>query len=386
MSSHRRSCHSGRPASRDTPAPATIISRRSRTAALSSLTCASANMLFTTHPGRASTAIGIVLDSTKTDVVVAVTQHSYCCGEWISTIHHFAKQPSCARIAKCIGFYQCGMQTIQMWPTCSSGQFFRRQFLSRLRCYERLSPNDADSNLPTPRHRRRIFRPAVEHETPQGDFRLRRRPGHEHLPLRAEGRSLPPRALASALPAQRMARAAAADPRGAAPSDRFRLWLSSRRRSLLQRREPVRILIRKAQRFYDAGVRTFAVLFDDIPSRLVHEIDRKRFKNSLAAAEGTWLRRNYRISTRRLDRRRMVDLSVLLHAGPSACAHLRQVRAAISGNPRSISAARNRMPLDGASRGFENHHVRSCARNRESSPASADPLGQLPSQRSFDER
>jgi hyaluronoglucosaminidase len=55
--------------------------------------------------------------------------------------------------------------------------------------------------------------------------------------------------------------------------------------------EPVRILLKKAQRFYDAGVRTFAVLFDDIPSRLVHEIDRKRFQNSLAAAEGAWLRR-----------------------------------------------------------------------------------------------
>ncbi len=30
----------------------------------------------------------------------------------------------------------------------------------------------------------------------------------------------------------------------------------------------VGILLRKARRFYDAGVRTFAVLFDDIPSRL----------------------------------------------------------------------------------------------------------------------
>jgi hyaluronoglucosaminidase len=55
--------------------------------------------------------------------------------------------------------------------------------------------------------------------------------------------------------------------------------------------EPVRILIRKAQRFYDAGVRTFAVLFDDIPSRLARAIDRKRFNNSLAAAEGNWLKR-----------------------------------------------------------------------------------------------
>ena len=54
--------------------------------------------------------------------------------------------------------------------------------------------------------------------------------------------------------------------------------------------EPVRLLIKKARRFYDAGVRTFAVLFDDIPSRLVHEIDRRRFKYSLAAAEGTWLK------------------------------------------------------------------------------------------------
>ena len=53
--------------------------------------------------------------------------------------------------------------------------------------------------------------------------------------------------------------------------------------------ETVRILLKKARRFYDAGVRTFAVLFDDIPSRLEHATDRKRYKNSLARAEGEWL-------------------------------------------------------------------------------------------------
>jgi hyaluronoglucosaminidase len=51
----------------------------------------------------------------------------------------------------------------------------------------------------------------------------------------------------------------------------------------------VRILLGKAQRFYDAGVRTFAVLFDDIPSRLSDRRDRRAFKNSLARAEGSWL-------------------------------------------------------------------------------------------------
>ena len=52
---------------------------------------------------------------------------------------------------------------------------------------------------------------------------------------------------------------------------------------------PLRTLIAKAARFYDAGVRTFAVLFDDIPSRLAHEKDRKAFGGSLARAEGWWL-------------------------------------------------------------------------------------------------
>jgi hyaluronoglucosaminidase len=52
----------------------------------------------------------------------------------------------------------------------------------------------------------------------------------------------------------------------------------------------IETLLQKAQRFYDCGVRTFAVLFDDIPSRLVHAQDRRSFKNSLARAEGTWLR------------------------------------------------------------------------------------------------
>jgi hyaluronoglucosaminidase len=51
----------------------------------------------------------------------------------------------------------------------------------------------------------------------------------------------------------------------------------------------VRTLLRKAQRFYDAGVRNFAILFDDIPSRLSHRSDRLAFKNSLARAEGTWM-------------------------------------------------------------------------------------------------
>ncbi|HEX2928925.1 MAG TPA: beta-N-acetylglucosaminidase domain-containing protein [Candidatus Binatia bacterium] len=51
----------------------------------------------------------------------------------------------------------------------------------------------------------------------------------------------------------------------------------------------VRTLVAKARRFYDAGVRTFAVLFDDIPSRLSHAQDRHAFKNSLARAEGAWL-------------------------------------------------------------------------------------------------
>ncbi len=52
---------------------------------------------------------------------------------------------------------------------------------------------------------------------------------------------------------------------------------------------PVRTLLAKAARFHDAGVRTFAVLFDDIPSRLEHPADRRRFGNSLARAEGSWL-------------------------------------------------------------------------------------------------
>jgi hyaluronoglucosaminidase len=53
--------------------------------------------------------------------------------------------------------------------------------------------------------------------------------------------------------------------------------------------KPLRLLLEKAQRFYDDGVRTFAVLFDDIPSLLGDPSDRAKFKNSLARAEGTWL-------------------------------------------------------------------------------------------------
>jgi hyaluronoglucosaminidase len=52
---------------------------------------------------------------------------------------------------------------------------------------------------------------------------------------------------------------------------------------------PLITLLEKAQRFYDIGVRTFAVLFDDIPSQLSHRKDRKQFGGSLARAEGWWL-------------------------------------------------------------------------------------------------
>jgi len=55
--------------------------------------------------------------------------------------------------------------------------------------------------------------------------------------------------------------------------------------------KPVRTLLAKARRFYDAGVRTFAVLFDDIPSRLETNSDRKNFSKSLARAEGFWLQK-----------------------------------------------------------------------------------------------
>jgi hyaluronoglucosaminidase len=54
-------------------------------------------------------------------------------------------------------------------------------------------------------------------------------------------------------------------------------------------KKPVRTLLAKAHRFYDAGVRIFAVLFDDIPSRLEFNEDRKNFKQSLARAEAIWL-------------------------------------------------------------------------------------------------
>ncbi len=55
--------------------------------------------------------------------------------------------------------------------------------------------------------------------------------------------------------------------------------------------EPITILLKKAERFYEAGVRTFAVLFDDIPSRLEHEEDRQQLDGSLAKAEALWLKR-----------------------------------------------------------------------------------------------
>ena len=55
--------------------------------------------------------------------------------------------------------------------------------------------------------------------------------------------------------------------------------------------KPIQILLQKAQRFFDAGIRTFAVLFDDIPSRLTRQRDRKSFNESLATAEALWLNR-----------------------------------------------------------------------------------------------
>jgi len=54
-------------------------------------------------------------------------------------------------------------------------------------------------------------------------------------------------------------------------------------------RKPREVLLKKAEGFYRAGVRTFAVLFDDIPSRLAYAVDRRRFNGSLARAEALWL-------------------------------------------------------------------------------------------------
>ncbi|MFQ5849231.1 MAG: beta-N-acetylglucosaminidase domain-containing protein [Candidatus Binatia bacterium] len=55
--------------------------------------------------------------------------------------------------------------------------------------------------------------------------------------------------------------------------------------------EPVGWLLSKAERFYQAGERTFAVLFDDIPSCLEFEEDQKEFGGSLARAEALWLKK-----------------------------------------------------------------------------------------------
>ena len=53
--------------------------------------------------------------------------------------------------------------------------------------------------------------------------------------------------------------------------------------------EPVQVLLDKAARLHDQGVRTFAVLFDDIPSHLTHAEDVRKFDRSLARAESLWL-------------------------------------------------------------------------------------------------
>lgn len=55
--------------------------------------------------------------------------------------------------------------------------------------------------------------------------------------------------------------------------------------------EPIGWLLNKAQSLYGAGVRTFAILFDDIPSSLNYPEDQELYEGSLAYAEGRWLKR-----------------------------------------------------------------------------------------------
>jgi len=55
--------------------------------------------------------------------------------------------------------------------------------------------------------------------------------------------------------------------------------------------EPAGWLLNKAKGLYEAGVRIFAVLFDDIPSHLEFPEDKKLFDGSLAKAEGLWLKK-----------------------------------------------------------------------------------------------
>ena len=55
--------------------------------------------------------------------------------------------------------------------------------------------------------------------------------------------------------------------------------------------EPIQWLLQKADLLYQAGVRIFTVLFDDIPSILEFPKDREQFQESLAEAQGLWLAR-----------------------------------------------------------------------------------------------
>ena len=86
-----------------------------------------------------------------------------------------------------------------------------------------------------------------------------------------------------------MASAIAVDPRAQARRIDFVYGFHPGKGLCFSDEKPVRTLLAKARRFYDAGVRTFAVLFDDIPSNLEFDRDRKNFRQSLARAEGTWL-------------------------------------------------------------------------------------------------
>lgn len=55
--------------------------------------------------------------------------------------------------------------------------------------------------------------------------------------------------------------------------------------------DPIDWLLAKASRLYEAGVRTFAVLFDDIPSHLEFAEDIETYDASLAKAEAQWVAR-----------------------------------------------------------------------------------------------
>src|SRR6266850_521805 len=245
----------------------------------------------------------------------------------------------------------------------------------------KLARHEPRQNFSAPRYRRRFFRSAVVNGTPAAAVRVRRGTGDEYLSLCAKRRPLSSKAMATTLPRFAMARATKFDSSCTNAANRFRLRFSPRRGIVLRRRSrrwysPAQstALLRRWCAHLRRPVRRY-------PVGAYRSTRPARIQEQSGPCRRDLDSKNHRRPAGELERRRVVDLSLLLQRRCSTRTGLRSIRTEVSRNFGAISAAEHPLLLDRAVSGFKKHHTRPRTAHRQEDQATAAPVGQLSGQR-----